>query len=92
MHDDPTTRTAFKNRWADKKGQLYTTVMGNVAEFKALTAKSAAQDAQKWALSVDTWPNAFPTGLSRNEYIELYSDWLDDRYDWLDEAISGNDF
>jgi hypothetical protein len=92
MLDDPTTRTAFRNRWAAKKGQLYTTVMGTVAEFKTLTAKSAAQDAQKWALSVDTWPYAFPTGLSRNEYIGLYSDWLDDRYDWLDEAISGNDF
>ena len=92
MLDDPTTRTAFRTRWADMKGQLYTTVTQNIADFKALTAKSAAQDASKWSLSVDTWPYAFPTGLTRNEYIDLYADWIDDRYDWLDNAISENDF
>ena len=91
MLDDPTTRTAFRTRWADMKGQLYTTVTQNIADFKALTAKSAAQDASKWSLSVDTWPYAFPTGLTRNEYIDLYADWIDDRYDWLDNAISEND-
>lgn len=85
-------RTAFIARWNAKKSAFKAAIEGAVTEYTALTARSAAQDALIWPLSTDRYPHAYTTGLSRAEYIRLFSEWLANRYSWLDNAITHSDF
>jgi hypothetical protein len=91
---DTQYRTAFKNRWAAKASTLKTTILDAIDEYSDLVERSGLwqETDTVYNLSDDTWPNAYPVGLSRAEYTTRYKTWIEDRFDWLETNIPGNNF
>jgi hypothetical protein len=91
---DELYRDAFKARWAAKASTLKTTILNAIDEYSDLVKRSGLweQTDTEYKLSDDTWPNAYPVGLSRAEYTARYKTWIEDRFDWLGTNIPGNNF
>jgi hypothetical protein len=91
---DELYRDAFKARWTAKASTLKTTILNAIDEYSDLVKRSGLweQTDTEYKLSDDTWPNAYPVGLSRAEYTARYKTWIEDRFDWLGTNIPGNNF
>lgn len=87
-------RDAFKARWAAKASTLKDTILDAIDEYSALIERSGLweQTDTTYNLEDDPWPNAYPAGLTRAEYTARYKTWIEDRFDWLETNIPGNNF
>lgn len=87
LFEDPAFSQKVKDRWNEKKADVYDTINTFIEDTAKSISLSADLNFQKWRiLGMYVWPN--PAGfLTRKTYqseIDYLVDWLNMRYEWLD--------
>lgn len=96
MFQDPLFITNIKNRWNEKKSDLYNVINGNFNDqnIQSLADEnffSAEYNFYRWQiLGKYVWPNAsgFEERMTYQSEVDYMIEWLNSRYDWLDTAIN----
>jgi hypothetical protein len=93
LMQDPAFVTSLQNRWLELRGGVFSngSIMAKIdAYVETLTLAGVIQDNfAKWpVLGQYVWPNNF-VGNSYTEEIDYLKGWVNNRLNWLDNAIMG---
>lgn len=91
MFDDVVFVSNLKERWNDRKSDLYMFINTELQELSMDNTVSAEYNFEKWTiLGTYVWPNAagYKNRTTYQSEIQYLLDWLNNRYDWLDSAIN----
>jgi hypothetical protein len=89
LFEDPDFTQRWVDRWGELRANQFATVkiLARIDELAAQLSEAQARNFQRWpVLGRSIWPNAF-VGRSFEEEISFLKRWIQQRMEWMDEAM-----